>query len=244
MSDVYYGFFQQYERMSYIAVSMSIKGVSSIAGTLVLYCPYEKCVVRESRTCADLANGIVGLRHAPRTASGKIITRGAYRQLLALRYNFPLLWQIIWLALPLGLGDDAGVSSGNIPRYFLDHYQGKYAVGIFSALYSLLVAGATVTGALGQAATPRLARLHADGHYRAFYHLLNRLLLTGVLLGAAGLLVAVGGGHFLLHHLFKQEYARYLHEFTLVMLAAGIQYLGSSVGYALTAARILQVNCL
>ncbi len=35
-------------------------------------------------------------------------------------------------------------------------------------------------------------------------------------------MLALGCGHFLLLHLFKPEYARYLHAFTLVMMAAGI----------------------
>jgi len=242
MSDVYYGFFQQFERMGYIAVSMIIKGISSIAA--LWFCVYQTRSVLYGCIGLTLTWLIVFLCYDVPCARflARTLREGDYRQLLALRYDFRLLWQITWLALPLG-GVMMLISlSSNLPRYYLVNYQGHggYAIGIFSALYSLLVAGSTIAGAFGQAATPRLAHLYADKDYSGFYLLLKKLLFIGVLIGAVGILVAVTCGHFLLLHLFKPVYACYLHEFILVMVGAAILYLAAFLGYGLTAARILK----
>ncbi len=192
MSDVFYGFFQQFEQMSYIAISMIIKGMSSIF--VLWFCvSHTKSVLYGCIGLAITWLTVFLCYDVPCSRKLARALRGSdYRQLLALRYDFPLLAQITWLALPLG-GVMMLISlSGNMPRYYLVHYQGEYAVGIFSALYSLLVAGSAVIGAFGQAATPRLAHLYADGHYRGFYLLLQKLLLIGALIGGAGIYACTG----------------------------------------------------
>ena len=239
LSDIYYGFFQQFERMSYIAVSMSIKGLASIVA--LGWCVF--CTRRVLVGC--IALGVTWLivflcYYLPNAGRLARILRGAqYRRLLAASGSVHLLCQLAGLALPLG-GVMMLISlSANIPRYYLELYRGQYAVGIFSALYYLLVAGTTVIGALGQAAAPRLAHYYADGQIAAFYLHVKKLLLIGVLLGIAGIVVAVGCGPLLLRHLFRAEYARYPFDFTLIMGAAVLMYLASFLGFALTAARVL-----
>ena len=53
--------------------------------------------------------------------------------------------------------------NNNISRYFVAHYLGVRELGIFSALVSFQAVGRLVIVALGQSASPRLARLYAEG---------------------------------------------------------------------------------
>ena len=125
----------------------------------------------------------------------------------------------------------------NIPRYFIEHYWGERELGIFAALAYLVVAGNTVVGALGQSASPRLAKHHVAGDDRAFRRLLFRLLAIAVILGAAGVLAALLAGRRLLAILYDPEYADHAKAFVLLMAGSGFWYIASMLGYASTASR-------
>src|SRR5581483_7109071 len=114
--------------------------------------------------------------------------------------------------------------------------------GIFAALSYPMVAGSTVISALGQSASPRLAKHYAAQDRAAFGRLLLKLLGIGTLLGGAGILVALIAGRPLLTLLYQPEYASYTDVFAWLMLAAALLYLASFGGYGVTAARRFKVQ--
>jgi O-antigen/teichoic acid export membrane protein len=128
----------------------------------------------------------------------------------------------------------------NIPRYFVERYLGEHELGIFAAMAYLMVVGTTVVGALGQSASPRLAKYYAAGNVQAFRGLLLKLVGIGAVLGAGGVLVALVAGREILTLLYGPEYAR-VDVFVWVMVAAGIWY-ASSLGVAMTAARYIKIQ--
>jgi O-antigen/teichoic acid export membrane protein len=125
----------------------------------------------------------------------------------------------------------------NIPRYYLEAYRGEGELGIFTALAYLMAVGNVVIQALGQSASPRLARYHATGDRAAFWRLLGRLLAVGLVAGVGGLLLVSFAGAPLLRLLYTEEYARHVGLLGLLMLAAAVSYLTSFLGCAMTAAR-------
>jgi O-antigen/teichoic acid export membrane protein len=130
----------------------------------------------------------------------------------------------------------------NIPRYVIQHYAGERSLGLFAAVAYTMVAGTTVVGALGQSASPRLARYYAEGQIAQFYSLMRNLLAVGALLGLAGVTVAVTLGRVILSVLFRPEYGRAADVLSWMMTAAAITYLASFLGYGLTAARRFRVQ--
>jgi O-antigen/teichoic acid export membrane protein len=106
----------------------------------------------------------------------------------------------------------------------------------------LMVAGNTVVGALGQAATPRLARYYAAGDQEAFLKLLRQLGVIGVALGGAGVVIALGAGHTLLSLLYGPAYGARSDVFVWIAMAGGVGYLASILGYAMMAARYFAVQ--
>lgn len=132
--------------------------------------------------------------------------------------------------------------NANIPRYFIERYMGEYELGIFAALAYLMVAGGIVVSALGESASPRLAKYYAMGNRSAFHSLLLKLVGIAALLGGVGVLVALVAGRQILTLLYRPEYAEQTGLFVWLMVAAGINYIASFLGYGMTAARYFRAQ--
>jgi O-antigen/teichoic acid export membrane protein len=99
----------------------------------------------------------------------------------------------------------------------------------------------TIVQALGRSASPRLAKYYAASNTRAFRKLALRLAGIGVLLGAAGILVAVVGGRHILNLLYGPEYVQ-PGLFALVMVDAGLDYISTMLLFVITAARYIRIQ--
>jgi O-antigen/teichoic acid export membrane protein len=236
ISDVFYGLMQRHERMDRVAQSLLIKGPLSLAalGAGV----YLTGSVLWGSVGLALAWLIVLVAYDIR--SGALIL-GSYAQLRP-KWDRSVLWSLAVLAAPLGVVMTLISLNTNVPRYFIERYAGVGELGIYAAITYLMIAGSTVVVALGQSASPRLARNFADGDTAAFSRLMLKLVAVGFLLGTAGLLVAFFAGPQLLTLLYKPEYARAAPVFNWAMLAALFTYMALFVGYGLTAARRFKVQ--
>jgi O-antigen/teichoic acid export membrane protein len=242
LSDIVYGLLQQRERLDRIGQSMMLRGISSIillaavitttgrvfygilavaCGRLIVLALFD---LRNARQ--ELARGSAG-GGAKTSLPTSIKPRWEARRILGLAR----------VALPLGLVMMLVVLSTNIPRYFVEGYVDQSALGIFGAIGYLSVAGTMAVGALGDSVTPRLARDYACGRRREFGIQVLRLAGLGAGLGVCGVLVAVFAGRPLLGLLYGPAYADRTDVLILTMVAAGIGYVASFSGYAVTAAR-------
>jgi len=241
ISDIFFGLLQQRERMDRIAKAMMLKGFLALAllsaGLLI-----AKSII--FGVAGLLAANIITL-FAYDFRSGALILSGSDRgqttfrisSVLRPRWNFRKLRELSYLALPLGFVMMLISLNTNIPRYFIEHYLGEGALGIFAAMAYLIVAGTTVTNALGQSAVPRLAKYYASRSVKGFSSLLVKMVGVGVLMGATGLLLALTVGKPLLTLLYRPEYAEQIDVFVWLMVVAGLQYLASFLGYGMTSAR-------
>ena len=242
LSDIIYGLMQKNEQMRLIALSMAFRGplwLATMAAAVYL--------------TRSLLWGVIGLSfisvlvlvffdipHGARLLSetaaggqpGNPTPASSPR-----RYA-----RLAWLALPIGLTVMIVSLSDNISRYYIEENLGEYGLGIFAAVASLLGIGRTVTGALGQSAFPRLARLYAGGHRAGFISLLWKVIGINALVGAVPLAACVVAGEGILSLLFKPEYAREV-EVLVWLMASGVQvYIVSGLGTGLTAARFFRVQ--
>lgn len=233
ISDVYYGLFQQRERMDRIATSMILKGLISLAAVgaamalthRVLWCAAALALVWG---CVLL---LYDVRNGARFAGGG--PGGGHRPLWERR----TLRRLALLALPMGIVMMLLSLNTNIPRFLIERYLGERELGFYAAMTYLVVAGTTLVNALGNAAAPRLAQQYARGERRAFTALMTRLCGLGLALGVAGVAVAAIAGRPLLSLLYRPEYGRHADVFVWVMIAGGIGYVASFFGEAATAAR-------
>jgi O-antigen/teichoic acid export membrane protein len=244
ISDVFYGLMQQRERMDRIACSLIIKGpLSLVVLGLGVYLTGEVFWGVVGMTVSwglilflfDMSNGAKVLRGyglKPGTAEGDIGSKS-----LRPRWRLTVLSRLLWLALPLGVVMLLLSLNTNIPRYFIEYHLGSIQLGIFTAMAYLLVAGNTVVNALGQSASPRLAKYYASGDAKAFRVLLFKLVGIGAALGATGILVTAIWGRELLTLLYTPEFAVRTDVFFWLMIAATISYISSLLGYGMTSAR-------
>jgi O-antigen/teichoic acid export membrane protein len=241
ISDIFYGLLQQHERMDRIALSMMIKGMLSLTalgaaiyltGDLLLGVCGLAVVWLLLLIFYDVRNGATVLE-----ADTSFDVRSALPRQLQLSWRPRALMTLTVLALPVGIVMALTSFNSNIPRYFIEHHLGSWDLGIFAAVAYPLAAGSTVINALGQSTVPRLARYYADGDYRAFSSLMCKLLGLGLAIGLGGILLIWLAGRQVLLLLYQPEYAEHTGTFLWLGLAAGIGYVASFLGYAMTAAR-------
>jgi len=245
LSDILFGLLQQRERMDLIGRSMMLKGVCSTGVVAVLFYATRSVACAAAGVAAvwacilafyDLrcARRLSNARNSPPAVPGP---RRATRDLRKLR-------SLCVLGLPLGLVMLLISLNTNVPRYFLQYHFGEWELGIFAALSYIMTAGWQVSNALGQSASPRLAKHHAEGNRAAFGRLLATHVKVSLVLGAAGVLAAVFAGREILALLYRPDYAEYQGAFVILMLGGALSYLASAFGYAATASRRIRFQPL
>ncbi|MBE0449009.1 MAG: oligosaccharide flippase family protein [Actinobacteria bacterium] len=250
ISDVFYGFLQQNERMDRIAKSMMIKGpLSLVALGIGIYLTGSVLwgVVGLAIAWAliligyDVHSGtfiMQTITQAPRIIKNRVEGLATLRP----RLEMGTLRKLALVAMPLGFVMMLISLNTNIPRYFIEHYFGERELGIFAAMAYLMVAGNTVVSALGQSATPRLAKYYTSGNSAAFRVLLLKLFGIGTLLGVVGVLVALLAGREILTLLYRPAYADHTDVFIWLMIAAGLSYISLFSGSGMTAARHFRIQ--
>jgi O-antigen/teichoic acid export membrane protein len=234
LSDVCYGAFQQHERLDRVARSMILRGG---LGLLALGAGVALTgeVLWGALALALAWAGVLLAYDLPRNRA-LAAAHGAGR--LRPRWHGPTLLRLARLALPLGVVMMLVALNTNIPRYIVEQALGTSALGIFAAIAALERIGTTFVSALGQAASPRLARAYAAGNETAYRALVLKLVAGGGALGIVGVLLALLVGQPVLALLYEETYAR-ADVLAWVMLAAGLGYVASFLGYAATARRII-----
>jgi O-antigen/teichoic acid export membrane protein len=248
LSDVYYGLLQLHERMERIAISLILQGVLQLA--VFLLC----LLLTDSLLLAVLGMAMVSatvlviydFRSARRVLGARLplkrevpeVTRHAFRP----RWRLHPLLKLVWLGLPMGVVMGLNSLAGNIPRYLLAHDLGDAEVGIFAAIFYLIVPGSMIIGAVSDSAAPRLARTFAEGRRSAFWQLLLKLVGAAVLVGTACLLFPFLGGPSIVKLIYRSEYMQHTETLLWVMASCTPIYLLSVLGTAITATRHFHVQ--
>lgn len=231
LSDICYGLFQQREQMDYVGRSIIARGLLALLSLALV-----------TGITGSLPGGVLAmvlvwllifLLYDMRHSMALLRARREFSEPYPLQGG---MGQLVLMALPLGLVMMLVTMNTTIPRYFIEHELGAGPLGIFAAIAYLMVAGNMLVSAMGQALAPRLAAHYAAANMRDFRRLALRLIGSGVLLGVAGLLLALLGGEWLLALLYGPEYAR-LDLLLGVMLASGCWYVASCSGFVATASR-------
>lgn len=242
VSDIYYGLLQRHERMDVIAFSMTVKGLLSLLALgLVFYLTHS--LVWATVALAATWALILFAYDVPRSTQLFGVRRGETR-LTKLDWNAGTLWKLTYLTLPLGFVAALNSLNTNLPRYLTEQYLGERELGIFASLAYVTVSARLISGALGNSASPRLARFYAAGDRKAFGVLLLKLLAIGGLAGVVGILAAVFAGRWILGLLYTPEYAGYTGLFVWIMVATAFNYLTSVLNFGLVATRCFRAQAL
>jgi O-antigen/teichoic acid export membrane protein len=234
ISDVYYGNLQRHEKMRQIAISMIIRGaLSLLTVTAVLFLGGGLVAATAAITLSWLSVLLfVDVRTEP-FSNRDDFTRSLCAIPALVRTSYPLGIVMFFVAL-----------NTHLPRYFLERGHGAKELGIFAALASLVVAGNTIMSALGQASTPRLSHSLAAGNTASVFKVAGILITIGGALALAGIGISLLVGKPLLTVIYKAEYAgsESVRLLVWLMIAAGVSYLASALGYIISAARLFSIQ--
>ena len=240
--DIYLGLMHKLERMDIIGRSQIIRSCGAlVAFASVLW--YSRVLLDAVMALLVVLLAVWAIYDVPMTRRlaaaryGPSIVKG----FVVLRREPRRLAKLTWTASPLGIIMMFIALNQGLPRYVLGHYHGESTLGYFQAVASLMVAGSMVAGALGGAAAPRLAKYFVSNR-AAYVALLRKLMLIGAAMGVAGVVLAYVWGGTMLRLVATEEYSAYARELTLGMVAAGLSYGVSFLGYAVTAARRFMIQ--
>jgi O-antigen/teichoic acid export membrane protein len=237
VSDIYYGLLQQNERMRPIAASLMWRGVLSVI--VVVAALWARGGLLLAVVALAVAWLAVLLAHDSRAATSLLRTT---TQPLLPRLRWPIARRIVATYLPLGLVIVLVSFRNNVPRYLIEHRLGTAELGVFAALSAFVASGNLIIMALGQSATPRMARLYFESDVAAFRRLIVRLFLLAAVVGGAGVAVAMLVGKALLLLVFGPAYGGRVDVLVWLMVAGLVAYAASFVGHGLSAARRFSVQ--
>lgn len=231
LSDIYYAAMQRRDRMDQIAGSTAARATLSLAGLgIVLWLTHSLPAAMAAQAAGRIA--VLLAYDRPTGSAGERMARSGFRTQAG----------IVWVALPLGIVLMLLSLAASLPRYAIQRDLGLAELGIFAAPASFMAVGATVVNAMGQAATPRLARCFSGGDERRFRRLVLELVGVSALLGVAGIGVALVMGRFSLRLLYGETYAPYVNLLVWLMGVALLGNVAGSLGYIITSARAFRAQ--
>jgi O-antigen/teichoic acid export membrane protein len=237
ISDTFQGLFQKHELMHRAAKSSALKGVLSVAAVGFVLTASGGVVA----TAASLAIAWLSVLVVYDLRQGLLMLPDWRRDLLP-RFKRTTFTALFRLTLPLGFLMMLLSITDNLPRYFLARHGGDAAVGMFSALAYCVIAGSVLVSALGQSASPKLARHYGCGDSKSFHSILYKLLGFVAASGAIGMLLAIVAGRQILTLLYHPEYGNYSLAFVWLVTAGAVAGLGSVLGIALTSMRVFKMQ--
>lgn len=138
--------------------------------------------------------------------------------------------------VPLAIAGTIDTLAQTTPRYFLDYYSGRHSLGVFSAIYYLMIPHSMIVVSIADAVRPRLAQLFSTSpqHYRALLCRLARVIAVG---STIPVVVSALFGSDILTIVYGSEYASYQTPLILAMASAGIWGLAGVATTGLAATR-------
>jgi O-antigen/teichoic acid export membrane protein len=234
ISDVLFGLFQKHENMRAISTSLIIRGVINLMLFSCLIVLTEQLVY----AVVSMVFVTVILLLVKEVPLGRLL--GGGRLIRMENGSVSFLKVLAILTLPLGFTIFANVAYQHVPKLFVEFYFDTSELGIFAGISYFIIIGSTVVNALGQSATPRLAKYYRND-MSAFKILMFRLAIMSLCVGIVGVVVAYVMGDWILGVIYSNEFVGHGDIFVWVMVAALFTYVSGIVGSGLTSMH--KFNC-
>ncbi|WP_339251817.1 oligosaccharide flippase family protein [Sporosarcina sp. FSL W8-0480] len=231
LSDICMGYFQRKSRIDLIGRSQFFRGLFSMLFFGVFYILTKSIVISILILLIVMVLRLIfyDFRNLSRFTLYKPI------------FDQNAIKQIKWF-FPLGLTSLISSLNTNIPRYFLDHYTSVADVGVFSALYYILVASNMLISPISLLAAPRIAKTLKSKTVRPFIKINIQLFLIAIL---GSLLIVVPifiRGDLILTLLYGGEYALYQDTFLIISSTLVFGFLVAFLNISVIAARAIRIQ--
>ena len=219
-TDILYGLALQRERMDNIAISMVLRGPAMFPVFAGIMWMTENLLIG---LLWQLCWWSLVLVFYDIPMARKLV--GGMDELMP-RWNRTAMLQLTRKAAPLGVAVAVGAAYQTVPRYFIEHFHGLAALGIFATLAYFALVGQVLVNATGHGVVPRMAALWEQGEWGRYWQLVGRMVGFNAALAVAGVLVAIFLGAPILRVMYGPEYAAHSTLLVPIMIAGGLNYLG------------------
>lgn len=244
VSDIFHGLLQRQERMDRIAMALVMREPAAVFSLAVgLYVTGDvvwsmvgfPVAMAATLFLYDIPNAALMLRAS---GSGRASGRTTEQpDRLAPRWHVRTMLGLLWLCVPLGVIMSMITLAVNIPRYAVEYYLGETALGVFASITYIFTAPGTLITAIGQSASPRLAKHYAAGDVAAYCGLLGKLLAVVAAVGFGMVVVMAAAGRPILRWLYGAEFVDFAPLAVHLMLASALTNLCGPLGRAVDSAR-------
>jgi O-antigen/teichoic acid export membrane protein len=240
LSDIYYGLEQHHERLDLISQSLILRGLLGLFALGAIYYITSSLVLALAGLFASWT--IVFLFFDVRVCTTWTKCYGEKYSLLFNNAPHRGLLSLANLTLPLGIAVLLNSLTINIPRYFIQHHLGSAALGIFAAMSYLIQAMNIMVNAVGQAASPRLARYYAEKRLHPFSMILLRMLIGGAIIGVLGILLAIQFGKVILITIYGPSFSENASILVWIMIVGTVNNLAAFLGVGMTSMRLFRTQ--
>jgi O-antigen/teichoic acid export membrane protein len=237
ISDITQGQYLKYGKLDYYALSMIYKSILFIFSFFIifLFLPSVSLAMLGGSICYLLAFLTCDLFLIRKIQPGYML------RILGEHFNKKIITQLIKNYYLLGFISLFMSLTINIPRYFIENFQGISKLGVYSVISSLPLLGGYAMNMLGQIVSPNIARAFFQRRQEFYYYQLL-LCLTAITISLIGIIITYFYGDIILSLIFGKKFGSYGYELFLFMIASSGFYMDSSCSYTLISLRLLKTQ--
>jgi O-antigen/teichoic acid export membrane protein len=231
LSDICMGYFQKIGKIDLIGKSQFYRGLTTSVIMCLLYIYTQNLII----SCLGLL--IV------------MLLRYIYydiKNLKPLTVFKPIFGQssitLMIMTFPLGAASLISSLNTNIPRYFLDYFGGVEEVGVFSALYYVLIAGNMVLTPISLLAAPKIADAYNKDSVSTFIKINVKLASLVSLIFLFFFVIVLFKGELIITILYGEEYSKYVDEFIVISFSLLFAFVTTFFALSTVAARVITLQ--
>ncbi|WP_339200407.1 oligosaccharide flippase family protein [Peribacillus sp. FSL P2-0133] len=231
LSDICMGLYQKKSKIDIIGKSQMYRGISSIVAVGILYFYTRSLIFSLLGLLIVMIVRLVNydLKHLkPLGEFTPVFDRSSI--------------QLMKMAFPLGVVSLISSLNTNIPKYFLEYFSGTEEVGIFSALYYILIASNMLITPISLLVAPGIANAYKQNKIKKFLKVNLQLSMVSVIVSLLIITLIVLQGEFILNILYGSKYTPYNDSFIIISSSLIFGFLTTFFTVSIVAARAIQIQ--
>ena len=243
LSDIIYAIFQSNKRADYVGRSMLLKGILNLSSlSLAMFLTRNVIWAAMGSSLASMVivlfyDAPYGYKVLKNRSGGYTLPTSTFSLTTFDFRSLSVLTPVALAAIPLGLVGLFGSVTGCVPQFIIAKYLGDNQLGLYCAAAYLVNVGRVGVMAAGVAANPFLAGAFSTNNYTAYRNMVVKLVGLGLLLAITAPAAAALVGHKVMTILYTSQYAQSTVLIVMILLAGGVRYVTSMIGFSVTAAR-------
>ena len=228
LSDIMHGKFQKNNRMDYIAISMITRGTLTLP-------VFGYILSRTGSLASALLSMIVVWTGVVLCYDTPHFIQCARNECPGYRWRASKFFMLCRTAFPLSLASGLTSFSGNIPRYYLQYFFGKEAVGLFSVAAVPLNFITSIQMALGNTVMGRAAVYYQTGKEKEFSGISRKTTIASLATSIFFFTIFLFWGKELMTILFSSTYASAVPALVVMSagtILSGFRFYGSLVSHS------------